>query len=59
MATSFVIACPECKKQMKVTDALIGKKIRCKECEHVFAVSAPKGAAKPAAPKPKVHTSRG
>lgn len=48
MAMSFVIACPECKKQIKVSDALVGKKIRCKECEAVFPVRAPKSAAGPA-----------
>jgi predicted Zn finger-like uncharacterized protein len=42
MATTFVIACPECEKQIKVSDAVVGKKIRCKECGQVFPVKAPK-----------------
>ena len=42
MSTSFVIACPDCQKQVRATDDLIGKKIRCKGCSSVFAVSAPK-----------------
>ena len=31
MANMIVIACPQCDKQMKVPEALIGKKIRCKD----------------------------
>ncbi len=56
MATTFVIACPECERQVKVSEDLVGKKIRCKGCEHVFAVKAPAGSAAkapPPAPKPK------
>ena len=49
MSTSFVIACPECETQIRATDALVGKRIRCKNCEHVFLVKAPKGKA-PAPP---------
>jgi DNA-directed RNA polymerase subunit RPC12/RpoP/uncharacterized membrane protein len=44
MATSIVISCPECGKQIKVAEEVIGKKIRCKECQAVFPVKAPKGA---------------
>ena len=46
------ISCPNCRKKMKVPDTAAGKKIRCKECEHVFAVPAP-ARATPAKPKPK------
>ena len=53
MATTFVIACPECSKQVRVTDDHVGKKIRCKGCGHVFPVTPPAGAAAPSAPKTK------
>ena len=51
MATTFVIACPECSKQVKVSDEHVGKKVRCKGCGEVFPVKAPAAAA--AAPKTK------
>ena len=41
MATSFVIACPGCGKQVKVGEEHVGKKIRCKGCSHVFPIVAP------------------
>jgi predicted Zn finger-like uncharacterized protein len=59
MATTFVIACPECAKQVRVSDEHVGKKIRCKGCGKVFPVtgdgpSAPKTqAAPPGAPRTK------
>ena len=57
MATTFVIACPECERQVKATEDIVGKKIRCKGCAHVFAVKAPAGASEkkgpPDPPKPK------
>ncbi len=64
MAEAITIACPECDKKLTVAAAAVGKKIRCKACEHVFVVKAPAAkAAKPAAkaadakkkpaPKPK------
>lgn len=40
MATTIDIACPECKKLMKVPAEVQGKKIRCKSCGHVFPVPA-------------------
>ena len=51
MATTFVIACPDCGKQVKVSDAHVGKKVKCKECGTVYPVKDPVGAA--AAPAPK------
>jgi DNA-directed RNA polymerase subunit RPC12/RpoP len=42
MAIQIDIVCPECHKQMKAPGELQGKKIRCKECGHVFVVAAPK-----------------
>lgn len=51
MATTITISCPKCEKQIKAPAELAGKKIRCKECQHVFVVPAPtpvKGAPTPA-----------
>ena len=42
MAT-IVISCPECDKKIKVPAETVGKKIRCKNCEHVFVIKAPSG----------------
>ena len=53
MATTFVIACPECSKQVRVSDEHVGKKIRCKGCGNVFPVTAAGADAPPAAPKTK------
>jgi DNA-directed RNA polymerase subunit RPC12/RpoP len=51
MATTFVIACPECSKQVKVSEEHVGKKVRCKGCGEIFAIKAPEGVA--SAPKTK------
>ena len=40
MAT-IAISCPKCEKQIKLPAELAGKKIKCKECLHVFVVKAP------------------
>jgi predicted Zn finger-like uncharacterized protein len=54
MATTFVIACPECGKQVKVTDDHVGKRVKCKECGAVYPVKAPAGKGPPPVPgKPK------
>ncbi len=57
METIF-ISCPECDKQIKAPANAVGKKIRCKSCEHVFVVKAPndglvKAPNKPAPPPAK------
>jgi DNA-directed RNA polymerase subunit RPC12/RpoP len=64
MAT-ISIACPECQKEIKAPADIIGKKIRCKSCGHVFAARpAPGTGVKPASgqssPKPpkKVRPGR-
>jgi DNA-directed RNA polymerase subunit M/transcription elongation factor TFIIS len=44
MATNFVIACPDCGKQVKVSDEHVGKRVKCKECGTVYPVKAPAGA---------------
>ncbi len=43
MAEAITIACPECEKKITAPAAAVGKKIRCKGCEHVFVVKAPAG----------------
>ncbi len=40
---SISIKCPECGLALKVAEESLGKKIRCKECEHVFRAEAPTG----------------
>ena len=49
MAEAITIACPECDKKLTVAAASVGKKIRCKACEHVFVVKAPAASKAPAA----------
>lgn len=51
MAETFVIACPECGKQVKVSDEHVGKRVKCKGCGQIFPVKAPPTAA--SAPKTK------
>src|SRR5262245_57731207 len=41
MATTFVIACPDCGKQVKVSDEHVGKRVKCKACGTVYPVRAP------------------
>ena len=38
---NIVITCPQCNKPIKVPAEKVGKKIRCKNCEHVFVIKAP------------------
>jgi DNA-directed RNA polymerase subunit RPC12/RpoP len=52
MATTFVIACPDCGKQVKVSDEHVGKRVKCKECGAVYPVKAPGGAKKEPPPAP-------
>jgi DNA-directed RNA polymerase subunit RPC12/RpoP len=56
MAT-IAISCPKCEKQSQAPAELAGKKIRCKECQHVFVVKAPaaKTAAKSGKPAKADH----
>jgi predicted Zn finger-like uncharacterized protein len=41
MTPTMLISCPECKTKIRAPESAIGKKIRCKACEHVFAVKPP------------------
>jgi hypothetical protein len=38
MASTIAISCPKCEKAIKAPAELAGKKIRCKECQHVFTI---------------------
>jgi len=64
MATPLTVACPQCKQQIKASDELVGKKVRCKGCAHVFVIAAgpaekPKPAKPAAAPaKPAVTPAK-
>jgi hypothetical protein len=65
MANTFVIACPDCAKQVKVSEEHIGKRIKCKGCGTIYPVQAPaeaaasagKTKAAPSAPKTKAAPS--
>lgn len=46
MAEVYTIACTKCGKQIKIGEAVLGKKIRCKECETVFVAQKPTATAK-------------
>lgn len=56
MATPLVASCPECRKQIKASDELVGKKVRCKGCGHVFVIPAA-GAEKPKAAPAKAKAA--
>src|SRR5215218_9172495 len=51
MATTFVIACPDCGKQVKVSDEHVGKRVKCKACGAVYPVKAAAAAGTPAGKK--------
>src|SRR5205085_4078975 len=44
---TMTISCPECDRQIKAPADAVGKKIRCKACEHVFVIKAPAKAPAP------------
>jgi DNA-directed RNA polymerase subunit RPC12/RpoP len=50
MASTIAISCPKCEKEIRAPADLVGKKIRCKDCRHVFTVKAPRGSRPGAAP---------
>lgn len=52
MPATLDVSCPNCGKQLKVPAEFEGKRVKCKDCQEVFPVTAPKKAGKPAAAKP-------
>jgi DNA-directed RNA polymerase subunit M/transcription elongation factor TFIIS len=48
MATPILIVCPECGKQVKAPEKVLGKKVRCKYCRATFVASASGGKTPPA-----------
>lgn len=53
MAATILIVCPECAKQMKAPENVVGKKVRCKSCQAAFVAAKSTGKAttsKPAKP---------
>jgi len=53
MAAAILVACPECEKQVKVPEEVVGKRVRCKGCGEAFTVRAPGGKAAAKAPAAK------
>jgi hypothetical protein len=57
MADTTPIPCPECKKVLNVPEKVLGKKIKCKDCDTAFVAEVPKKGVKPSKPggaaKPK------
>jgi hypothetical protein len=51
MADSIALSCPECQKAINVSINLVGKRIRCKGCGHVFPVEQGPTSAKPGSEK--------
>ncbi|MFO0880592.1 MAG: MJ0042-type zinc finger domain-containing protein [Gemmataceae bacterium] len=41
MADTITLICPECDKQLRVSEDLVGKKVRCKGCDATFVARAP------------------
>ena len=52
MTATIDVSCPECKKQVKATTELQGKKVRCKGCGHIFTIPAASAGGKDAKPAP-------
>jgi hypothetical protein len=59
MATTIVLVCPECGKQVKAPDNVLGKKVRCKFCQAAFVASQPGGKAPPAGKPAKPPAGKG
>lgn len=50
-----VVACPKCSKKYKLPDKMLGKGVKCSQCETQFKAAAPKRAA--ASPDPRAKTA--
>jgi DNA-directed RNA polymerase subunit RPC12/RpoP len=48
MASTILITCPDCRRQLNGPAELQGKRVRCKSCGHAFTVKAPKAPARDA-----------
>jgi DNA-directed RNA polymerase subunit RPC12/RpoP len=59
MAATIAITCPKCEKQIKGPADLAGKKIRCKECQHIFVVKVGAGGRAPEKGGKAVKTASG
>src|SRR5437867_2115684 len=42
-----IIACPECRRQLSVQDALLGQMVKCPACQTTFTAEVPAGAPPP------------
>jgi DNA-directed RNA polymerase subunit RPC12/RpoP len=58
MASVIQIACPNCQKAFNAPTTVLGKKIKCKDCSHVFVATDPDDENKPAKGKPAVKPSK-
>jgi DNA-directed RNA polymerase subunit RPC12/RpoP len=52
MAESFIISCLKCGKKIKVGEEILGKKIRCKDCQTIFVATKPTAGASAKAKAP-------
>jgi DNA-directed RNA polymerase subunit M/transcription elongation factor TFIIS len=52
-AELITIKCPNCQKLLRAPASAVGKKIRCKACEHVFAITGGPSSAPAPPPPPK------
>jgi hypothetical protein len=57
MAATMIITCPKCKKQLKGSEAFLGKNVRCKSCAHRFVVESAGSPNAPAAGSPSKSTA--
>lgn len=53
MAATILIVCPECDKQIKAPDNVLGKKVRCKSCQATFVANKAKKSKGPPAKSSK------
>jgi predicted Zn finger-like uncharacterized protein len=51
-----IVNCPQCARQLRVPDDLLGKKVKCPSCEKIFTAAAKAPTAKP--PVPAVEEER-
>ena len=50
MSANVEMPCPECEEPLKIPAAVLGKKIKCKSCNHTFVVPDPDAKSKSAKP---------